>query len=67
MMRVKSVWALASRHGVRRNLFRNCVPHWWRTVARRWRQHGLNVHPVLGELLLMLALTVWLLWENGVG
>lgn len=67
MMRVKGVWTLTSRHGVRRNVIRYCAPRRWRTLARQWRQHGLIIHPVLGELLLMLALAVWLLWASGVG
>ncbi len=65
-MRAKGVRALTPREGAGRNVSRSCAPRWRRTVARRWRQHGLIVPPALGELLLMLAFAVWLLWASGV-
>jgi hypothetical protein len=67
MTRVKGGRALAARHGARRNVIGNCAPRWCRTAARRWRQRGLSVPPVLGELLLMFALAMWLLWASDVG
>ena len=66
MMRAKCVRVLTPREGAGRNVNRIGTLRWCRTVARRWRQHGLIVHPALGELLLMLALAVWLLWASGI-
>ena len=66
MTRLKGGRALAARHGARRNVIGNCAPRWWRTAARRW-QRGLSVPPLLGELLLMFALAIWLLWASDVG
>jgi hypothetical protein len=67
MMRAKDVAALMSRHGVRRNIGRNCASRWRRAVGRRSWRRDLHVHLALVELLLVLAVAVWLRLASGLG
>jgi len=67
MMRAKGVAALISRHGVRRNIGRDCTSRWWRAVGQRPWRRDLHVHPALVELLLVLALAAWLRLASGLG